>query len=147
MNTLLIFCWIYAAMVALSFVEAYVEGRNPWDKRKVGWKIRLPGGYCFSGYHFFLFLVMVPLFLSLPLVIVGWNKRLFGIILSAFFSGLVVEDFMYFVVNPVVKFREFFTDFTDFYPWIKIKGKKIIPWGYVFGIAMAMLSWYFLWRS
>lgn len=45
MNALLIFIWIYAAMIALSFVEAYVEGRNPWDKRKVGWKLKLPGGY------------------------------------------------------------------------------------------------------
>lgn len=45
MNALLIFIWIYAAMIALSFVEAYVEGRN----------------------------------LSFPLVIYGWDRRLFGI--------------------------------------------------------------------
>ena len=146
MNTILIFIWIYGAMIALSFIEAYVEGRNPWDKRKVGWKLTLPGGYKFSGYHFFLFLVMLPLFLTLPLVIYGWNKELFGILLSAFFSGIVIEDFVYFIVNPVVKFKEFFSEFTDFYPWIKIRGKKIIPVGYIIGITLAILSWYFLWR-
>src|SRR3990167_10849488 len=146
MNTLLIFIWIYLAMVSLSFVEAYVEGRNLWDKNKVGWKLKLVKGYVITGYHFYLFSVMIPLFLTLPLIIYGWDKRLFGILLSAYFSGIVIEDFVYFIVNPVVKFKEFFTDFTDFYQWIKIKGKKIIPWGYIFGITFAILSWYFLWK-
>jgi hypothetical protein len=129
-------------MIALSFVE----GRNPWDKRKVGWKIKFSKKFTFSGYHFFLFFVMIPIFLSLPLIIYGWNKQLFGILLSAFFSGIIIEDFVYFIVNPVVKFKEFFSSFTDFYPWIKINGKKIIPWGYVIGISLAILSWYFIWR-
>lgn len=146
MNASLIFIWIYAAMVSLSFVEAYVEGRNPWHLRKVGWKIKLPGGYIFSGYHFFLFFVMIPLFLTLPLVVGGWDKRLFGILLSAYCSGMVIEDFVYFIVNPVVKFTEFWSSFTDFYPWIKIKGRKIIPVGYIVGIAFSLLSWFFLWR-
>jgi hypothetical protein len=146
MHTLLIFIWVYAAMIALSFVEAYVEGRNSWDKGKTGWKLRLSRKYVFSGYHFFLFLVMIPLFLSLPLIVYGWNRQLFGILLSSFFSGLIVEDFVYFIVNPSVKFKEFFSSFTDFYPWIKINGKKIIPWGYVVGIALAVLSWLFIWH-
>jgi len=92
MNVLLIFAWIYAAMIALSFVEAYVEGRNPWDKRKVGWKLKF-GKFVFSGYHFFLFVIMLPLFFTLPLVIYGWDTKLFGILASAYFSGLVIEDF------------------------------------------------------
>lgn len=146
MNTVLIFIWVYLAMIALSFAEAYVEGRNPWDKRKVGWKLNLPGGYKFSGYHFFLFFVMIPLFLTLPLMIIGWDKELLGVLLSAFFSGIVIEDFVYFIVNPVVKFKEFFSELTDFYPWVKIGGKKMIPVGYIVSITLAVLSWYFLWR-
>jgi len=55
MNTLLIFIWIYLAMVSLSFVEAYVEGRNLWDKNKVGWKLKLVKGYVITGYHLFIF--------------------------------------------------------------------------------------------
>src|SRR3989344_4561890 len=146
MNTILIFVWVYTAMIALSFVEAYVEGRNPWDKRKVGWKINLPRGYSFSGYHFFLFFVMIPVFMTLPLVIYGWNTRLFGILVSSYFTGIIIEDFVYFIVNPVVKFTEFWTSFTDFYPWIKLNGKKIIPYLYIIGLTISILSWYFLWR-
>jgi hypothetical protein len=66
--------------------------------------------------------------------------------MSAYFSGLIIEDFCYFIVNPAVKFSEFWTEFTDYYPWIKIKGKKIIPQGYVWGVLASLASWYFLWK-
>ena len=146
MRALPIFLTIYAAFIAMSFWEAYVEGRNPWNKRKLGWKIKFKK-YTFPGYHFYLFVVMLPLLIiGLPLSIVGWNKELFGILLSAFASGIVLEDFMWFVVNPKVKLKEFWTDFSDYYPWIKINGKKILPAGYFIGIAVALLSWHYLWR-
>ena len=125
MNITLIFIWVYAAMVATSFWESYGEGRNAWDKNKVGWKISF-GRYSLTGYHFFLFAVMWPLLLTLPLVVSGWDIKLFGVLLSAYFSGLVLQDFMWYVVNPVVKLNELNTDFADYYPRIKI-GKIKIP--------------------
>jgi len=70
MNAILIFIWIWGAMVAMAFWEAYSEGRNEWDEGKLGWKIKI-GRYYFTAYHFYLFLVMWPLLLSLPLVIYG----------------------------------------------------------------------------
>ena len=72
--------------------------------------------------------------------------RVFGVILSAYFSGMVIEDFMWYVVNPSVKLNEFYTHFSDYYPWLKINGKKIVPLGYCLGIAVSLISWYFLWR-
>jgi hypothetical protein len=146
MNTLLIFIWIYAAMFAMSFWEAYVEGRNPWGKRKLGWTLKLTPTITLPAYHFYVFFVMWPLMLSLPLVIYGWNLRLFGILLSAYSTGMIIEDFGWFVVNPAVKLREFWTGFSDFYPWIKIRGKKILPVGYIVGPLIALASWYLFWR-
>lgn len=140
-----IFLCVWGAMTALSFVEGYVEGRNPWHHRKLGWQLKLPGGYVYPAYHFYLFIVMLPLFLFLPLVIFGWNTELFGILMSAYFSGMVIEDFVYFIVNPAVKFREFWSDFTDYYPWVKIGGRKIVPLGYPLGIMASFLFWYVLW--
>ena len=131
-----IFFVIWLAMLALSFVEGYVEGRNPWHHRKLGWKIKLPGGYYYPAYHFFLFI---------PIIIVGWDLELFGILLSAYSTGLIIEDFFYFIVNPAVRFKEFFTDFTDYYPWVKIGNRKILPLGYPIGIFVSILSWYYLW--
>jgi hypothetical protein len=89
---------------------------------------------------------MLVLLLLLPIALYGWNLELFGVLLSAFSSGFVLEDFFWYILNPKVKFREFFTKFSDYYPWIKINGRKIIPLGYVIGIAIAFLSWLLLWR-
>ncbi len=144
-QTLCIFALIWCALIASGIWESYVEGRNPWDKGKLGWKIRI-GSFLLTGYHFYLFWVMYPALLALPFVITGWNPKLFGIIVSAYASGVILEDFTWYLANPAVQFKEWFTSFSDYYPWIKIGGKKIIPWGYVIGIAIALASWFFLWK-
>lgn len=146
MNIILIFVWIWAAMVAMAFWESYSEGRYAYSKRKLGWKLRIGSILVFPAYHFYLFVIMLPLLLALPLVIYGWDLRLFGVLVSAYFSGQIIQDFMWYVVNPAVKLREFWTKFSDYYPWIRIGRRKIIPVGYIVGIAIAVLSWYFLWR-
>jgi hypothetical protein len=145
MKTILIFVWIWGAMVAMAFWEAYVEGRNAWDKGKLGWKVRLGPGLVLTGYHFYLFVIMWPLLLTLPFVMYGWDARLFGIVLSAFVSGTVLEDFMWYVVNPAVKISELHTNFAAYYPRVPV-GKWKIPLGYFIGVGIAVLSWYFLWR-
>lgn len=143
-ETIPIFAAIYLAMVANAFWEAYVEGDNPWDKRKLGWKIKM-GRYTLPAYHFFLFVVMWPALLSLPLVISGWSPQLFGVLVSAYFTGLILEDFLWFVVNPAVGLSKFNSDYANYYPWIKL-GKFEIPLGYITLPLLAILSWYFLWR-
>ena len=145
MNVFLIFAWVYIAMIAHSFWESSVEGRNAWNKKKIGWTIRF-GKYTFQKYHFYLYCIMYPFLLTLPLIIYGWDFRLFGVIVSAYSSGMVIEDFMWYVVNPVVKLKELYRSFSDYYPWLKINGRKIIPLGYAAGVAIALLSWYFIWR-
>lgn len=145
MNTILIFVWIYAAIVAMSFWEAYVEQRNAWNKGKIGWELRI-GRFTLPAYHFYVFWVMWPLLLTLPFVIFGWDERVFGVIVSAYFSGMVVEDIMWYVVNPAVKFREFFSSFSDYYPWVRISGRKVVPVGYVLAFAVSVASWLFFWR-
>lgn len=146
MNTLFIFIWIFLAMIATSFWEAYSEGRNSWDKNKLGFKIKIGKKYVFSAYHFFLFFVMWPILLTLPLVTTGWDMRLFGVLLSAYFAGLILEDFFWYVVNPKVKLKELWSDFSDYYPWIRISGKKIIPLGYVVYILISLASWLLIWK-
>ena len=146
MNTLLIFIWIFLAMIAMSFWEAYSEGRKAWDKGKIGWKLKIGKNFVLPAYHFYLFVIMLPVFFTLPLIIYGWNLRLFGILFSAYFLGVIIEVFFWYIVNPEVKFREFFTGFSDYYPWLKIKGKKSIPLFYLSYLLIAGLSWYFLWR-
>jgi hypothetical protein len=145
MNTLLIFIWIWVAMMAMSFWEAYVEGRRAWDKGKLGWKIGF-GSYKLTAYHFFVFVVMWPLLVSLPLVVYGWNTKLFGILLSAYISGTVIEDFMWYVVNPVVKIKEFSPKkLAKYYPWVNIFGFRL-PLFYIVGVVVSIISWLLIWK-
>ena len=88
---------------------------------------------------------MWPLLLLLPLVIYGWNAKLFGVLVSAYFSGLVLEDFMWFVVNPKVSFKEFGPKFANYYPWLKI-GSLFVPVMYLYSFVIALLSWLLLWK-
>ncbi len=145
LQTILIFALIWVASIASGIWESYVEGRNPWDKGKLGWKIQI-GSFLLTGYHFYLFWVMYPVLLALPFVMTGWNLKLFGIIVSAYTTGVIIEDFVWYLANPVVQLKEWFTPFSDYYPWVKVGGKKIVPWGYVVGAVIALLSWYFIWR-
>jgi len=139
MNGLIIIVYIWLAFIATSFWESSVEGRRAWDKGKVGWKLKF-GKYVISTrYHFWVY-VMFILLLGLPFLIFGWNKWLFGIILTAFFSGWVVEDFFWYLVNPVVKVRELNTKFASYYPRINF-GYFKIPLFYFIGIILAVVSY------
>ena len=145
MKTLLIFLWIWGAMIATAVWEASVEGRNAWDQGKLGWKVRMGKYVVLTQYHFALFGVMWPLLLTLPFIMYGWDTRLFGMVVSAFTSGAVIEDFMWYVFNPVVKVSELKTDFASYYPRVSI-GKWKIPLNYFTGIGVAVLSWLVFWR-
>ena len=143
MRTLLIFCWIWLSFLAMSIWESSVEGRKAWDKGKQGPKVRIPHLCVISTYHFFLAWIMLPmLVVGLPLLISGWDKSLFFILASAFSSGLVIEDFGWYLVNPKVKLKELYTPFSDYYPWLKISGKKILPWFYILGVILAVVFFY-----
>ena len=145
MKILLIFIWIYGAMIATAFWEAYVEGRNAWDRGKLGWKLKIGKYTVLTAYHFSIFGVMWPLLLTLPFIIFYWDTKMFGVVLSAFFSGTVIEDFTWYLVNPVVKVSELSTDFANYYPRVSI-GKYKIPLNYFIGIGLALLSWLFFWK-
>jgi len=138
MHQFTIYIVVYIAMIANFFWEAYSEGRNAWDKGKLGWKIKIGNYTVLTAYHFYLFIIMWPVLLSLPLFLNGWDIRLFGILLSAYISGLVIQDFFWYVVNPVVKVKELNSDFAIYYPRLKI-GKIKIPIGYFIGIILAVV--------
>lgn len=140
-----IFGLIWAAMIANSFWEAYVEGKHAWDDHKLGWKIKYHGHVILTAYHFWLFFVMYPLLLSIPLAITGFSWKLFGILASAYFSGLIIEDFFWFIVNPVFSFKHFNSKYVKWYPWLKF-GKFEVPLGYALGAILSLLFWLFLWR-
>ena len=145
-SALIIFLVVWAAFVATAMWEARVEGRNTWDKGKLGWKIMIKGRAVYTAYQFWLFMVMYPLLMIiLPLIVNGWNVRLFGILVSAYFSGVALEDIVYPFVNPAFKWKEKFHSKLLEFRYYKIAGIKV-PIFHIVHIIIAVLVWYFLWR-
>lgn len=139
MQDWIIIVYVWLAFIAMSFWESSAEGRRPWVKGKVGWKLKVGKYVVLARYQFWVWVMLIMLF-CLPFLIYGWNKHLFGLLLAAFFSGLVVEDFFWYVVNPVVKVRELNTDFANYYPRFSF-GRIKIPVLYFVGIILATVSY------
>ncbi len=145
MQILLIFLVVWVAMIAHSFWESSVEGKNAWGKNKYGWNLKLAKNLSLTRYHFWLFVVYMPLiFILLPLVVTGFSIKLFGILLSAYFSGIVIEDFFWFIVNTEIKFKDSWNPkFASYYPWIGF-GKYKVPLFYVLGFSIAVVIYFLL---
>ena len=139
-----IFALTWLAMIAIGFWESRVEGKNAWGKGKLDWKWKYGKRVIFTAYHFWLFIIMIPAFLAIPLLL-NYSKELLGILLSAYFSGLIVEDFTWFVVNPVFPLRKFNSKDAKWHFWLKI-GKFEVPYSYIVAAILAIISWLILWR-
>lgn len=126
-----IFIIIQLAMVLHACSEAYMEGKDGWRWNPSWWRIRLPRGYTYTAYHFFVFIGMFPLLIIvLPLVIGGWDRHLFLVLVFSYIVGGRLEDFMWFAVNPLYPLSKWNPKETRWYPWMTI-GKFSIPVAYV----------------
>ncbi|MBN2102132.1 MAG: hypothetical protein JW716_04645 [Candidatus Aenigmarchaeota archaeon] len=144
MNIPLIFAWVYAAMIATGFWESHAEGKDSWDKGKIGWKIKWRGKVVGTEYHFWLFIVCYPLFITLPLVIAGFTWRLFGILMSAYLSGLIIEDIFWYISNPKFNLKEWGPKKVTWFKWVGI-GKFKLPINYIVCLAFAVILWILFW--
>lgn len=144
MSLFLVFIFIIVAFVATAFWEAYSEGEYGGAIRQVGWRFKL-FGYNVNAYHFWLWIVMYPVLLAIPLL-VAYSRQLLGTILAGYFLGMVIEDFLWFIVNPRWPFSDFNSQKVTWYPWLKL-GKFELPFFYLPFIIFAFLSWWFLIKS
>lgn len=133
----LLFLTIQAAMALFALAEAYQEGKHGWKYNHRWFSVPLPGGYWFHAYHVFIFLGIFPLLLFVvPLLLVGWDTHLFLVILFSFMVGLVLEDFLWFVVNPQFSLKKWKPKYVRWYPWLTL-GTTSIPTMYMVAIGMA----------
>lgn len=142
MNLVFAFFYVMFIFVAIAFWEAYVEGPHGWAKKQCGWAIDL-WIRKLTAYHFWAWIIMIPLFLLLPLVIFGFNKSVFWFLVGSYFIGTVVEDFMWFVINPKFSLMNFNSKKVEWHKWIKI-GKFEIPDFYIPYLLIGILIYVFL---
>ncbi|MEK6835617.1 MAG: hypothetical protein AABX55_01185 [Nanoarchaeota archaeon] len=141
-NELLILGYILLIFVSIAFWEAYIEGKNGWASKSVGWRMKknlifIKG---ITAYHFWSWIIMIPMFLALPLIIYGFDLKIFGILATGYFWGAILQDFLWFVVNPVFPFKDFNSKKVKWHRWFKI-GKFEIPQGYIVYFLLGLIIW------
>jgi hypothetical protein len=102
---------LFAFLVLLGFffaqVEIQIEGPNGWASALPTWRIEhhpllniFWGGRAMTGYHLWIFSFMALVF-HLPLVICRtFNWKLEARILGSVTLFWIIEDFLWFVMNP-----------------------------------------------
>ncbi len=119
-----IFGLILLAFFVSAFWEAYIECEYVGASRACDWTFKI-GKKTVRGYHVLLWFVTFPLLLSLPLVL-NFSWQLFRFIIAGYLLGSVLQDFMWFVVNPRFPFKDWNPQKAGWYQWIKI-GKFQLP--------------------
>lgn len=146
MSDIIILLYILGIFVSIGFWEAYIEGKGGWAKNQVGWRINFKVGFLrrpLDAYHFWSWLIMIPMCLMLPFVMFGWDWHLFWIVVIGFLLGTVIEDFLWFVVNPVFPLRDFKPKKVWWHYWVGF-GKFKLPEIYILYPILAALIWWLL---
>ena len=117
-----VFAFVLAAVTAL--LEIQIEGANGWAKDLPTWRyapkwvLTFMNGKDFTGYHLYLNLHML-VFFHLPVLFLGWSAYIEFTILSISCACLLVEDFLWFVLNQHFGWQSFMKTKVSWYKqWI-----------------------------
>jgi hypothetical protein len=107
---------LLAFMVFMAFIlalwEIQIEGKEGWAvnlpcwRIKTGWAVKLTGGRPITGYHVFMTLFLIAL-VHLPLFFVPWSWRLESLLIGFYLGMVLLEDFLWFVLNPHYGIKNF----------------------------------------
>jgi hypothetical protein len=98
--------------VILALWEIQIEGRDGWAAKlptwrlEKGWAVRLNGGNPVTGYHVFLITFTLAV-VHLPLFFAPWRWRLESLLLGFYLGMVLLEDFLWFVLNPAYGIKNF----------------------------------------
>jgi hypothetical protein len=103
-------------LVFIAFIlaewEIQIEGKDGWAANapgwriKTGWLMRLSGGRPVTGYHFYMTLFILAI-VHLPLFFTLWSWRLESLLLGFYVGMVLIEDFLWFLLNPHFGIKKF----------------------------------------
>jgi hypothetical protein len=134
-----LFCWIILGFIGLAFLESTIEGDQGGAEGTKGWRKKVLG-YELKEYHFWLWYIVIPIFVFSPLIALGPDFRVFGMLAIAYLVGGMLEDFLYFVINPNFGVHKWNSRYGKWMPWFKIGGVEI-PQFYVRNAIAAAVVW------
>jgi hypothetical protein len=103
-------------MIFMAFIlaewEIQIEGKDGWAANSPGWRlekgwlVKITGGRPITGYHFYMTIFLLA-FIHLPLFFTSWNWRLECLLLAFYVGMVLLEDFLWFVLNPFYGIKKF----------------------------------------
>jgi hypothetical protein len=109
---IIIFYLILLAIIHAK-LELMIEGkRMGWASNLPCWEISnkisnwILGNKPITGYHFWLLVMFLLLFHS-PFLFIQWNPSSEYKVLGLYFLYWIIEDFFWFMENPLFRFRNF----------------------------------------
>ncbi|MCX6678560.1 MAG: hypothetical protein NTU95_11555 [Methanothrix sp.] len=144
-----IFCFYLVIVSAvLALLEIQIEGANGWAKELPTWRIEnkwtttFMSGKPLTGYHayliaFIVLLAHMPYFLGFVIPSISIEMRLISLIILLF----IVEDFLWFVLNPAYGIRKFKPQYIWWHAssWWWIMPRDYYIFGLI-GISLYLLS-------
>jgi hypothetical protein len=132
--------FVIGLAVVFAKLEIQIEGAHGWAEKLPTWRIKNPLRKIFNwpeitGYHLYLNLFLVLLFHLTFFMGVKFNLSTELQVLETLGLLLMLEDFLWFVLNPSWGIKRFFTEEV---PWHKHKVLGL-PANYWSGLALLVL--------
>lgn len=137
--------WVALLAFFFAHIEIQIEGANGWATSLPTWRIEehwmldwFWGGRAMTGYHAWVF-PFIALFFHFPVLFNGtWTVRVECRLLACIILFWLIEDFLWFVLNPAYGIERFSADFI---PWHKnwLLGAPVDYW---VGMPIAILLLY-----
>jgi hypothetical protein len=98
--------------VIFALFEIQIEGKDGWAAKLPCWRkekgliVKLSGGRPVTGYHFVMITFMILMF-HFPFLFTRWTLSTEFLILGLLFETFLLEDFLWFVLNPNFGIKKF----------------------------------------
>lgn len=111
MNYALFIIFLFIAAILAAKAEIQIEGKDGWAQNLPTWRFQIKSRYIFlnreiTGYHIFFFSLVLFLPHTIFLFIL-WSLKIELAIIGFYLMFTVLEDFMWFILNPNYRFKKF----------------------------------------
>ena len=141
----LLLSWIVLTAFFFSEVEIQIEGPAGWASSLPTWRIEKHwlldvfwGGRPMTGYHAWVFSFMFMVFHLGVFINLNWSLRTEARIIAALMLFWIIEDFLWFVLNPAFGMSNFSRNKI---PWHKQWFLNVPVDYWTFTIVSALLMW------
>ncbi len=138
--------WVILLAYFFAQAEIHIEGTAGWAANLPTWRIEKHwlldvfwGGRAMTGYHAWVF-PFITLFFHFPLFFMwDWSWQLEARVVASIMLFWIVEDFLWFVINPAFGFKRFTAEHGAWHKnWVL--GAPIEYW--IFLVIGGCLFWY-----